>query len=95
MAINFVLLSKSKQKTIRFLNILHYKNNMANTNITLSTIYKEIELIKNKVINIEDHMVDVDTILTPEENKELNASIKRYKEGKTKDFNTIKDELGL
>ena len=68
---------------------------MANTNITLSTIYKEIELIKNKVINIEDHMVDVDTILTPEENKELNASIKRYKEGKTKDFNTIKDELGL
>ena len=68
---------------------------MANANVTLNTIYKDIELIKNKVIKIEEHMVDVDTILTPEENKELDASIKRYKEGKTKDFNTIKGELGL
>ena len=71
------------------------KPNMTNSNITLSTIYKDLELIKNKVIKIEEHMVDADTILTPEESKELDESIKRYKEGKTKDFDTLKRELRL
>jgi len=31
--------------------------------VTLETIHKDLEFIKNKVIEIEKHMVDVDTVL--------------------------------
>ena len=63
--------------------------------VTLETIHKDLESLKKEIIEIKEHMVDVDTILTPEEERELNKSIKNYKKGKTKDFNIIKKEIGF
>lgn len=46
-------------------------------------IMEELRAIKTDLEYIKEHMVDVDTILTPEEEERLNESLKDYKEGKT------------
>lgn len=56
---------------------------------TLKTIHQELKTIKSKLDFIEEHMVDVDTILTKAEEERLEESLKEYKEGKAislKDF---------
>lgn len=63
--------------------------------ITLEMIHKDLEFLKKEISEIKEHMVDADTILTPEEEKELDISIGNYKKGKTKDFETIKKEISL
>ena len=66
---------------------------MAN-NITLSTIYKEIELIKNKIINIEENMIDKDAILTKDEEILLKKAREEYKQGKAISLEQLEKELG-
>lgn len=61
----------------------------------LSKIQKDLEFVKREIIEIKEHMVDADTILTPEEEKGLDTSIKNYRKGKTKDFEAIKREKQL
>lgn len=61
----------------------------------LDKIHEDLEFIKKEISEIKEHMVDADTILTPEEGKELDESIERYKQGKTRDFDKIKKEPGL
>jgi len=61
--------------------------------VTLETIHKDLEFIKNKVIEIEKHMVDVDTVLTPEEERRLEESIKEYKMGKTTSLEDFEKEM--
>ena len=68
---------------------------MANTNITLNTIYKNLELIKNKIINIEEHMVDVDSIMTEEDYKALKDYREEKSKGKLISHEKLKKELGL
>ena len=50
--------------------------------ITLETIHKDLEFMKKEIAEIKEHMVDVDTILTEEEKRLLDESIKHEKEGK-------------
>jgi len=64
-------------------------------NITLSTIYKEIELIKNKVIKIEEHMVDIDSIMTEDDYRALQDYEKEKSQGKLKQHEKLKKELEL
>jgi hypothetical protein len=64
-------------------------------NVTLEVIHKDLKLVMRELSEIKKHMVDVDTILTPDEEEELEASIKNYKLGKTKDFDKVKKNLGL
>ena len=47
------------------------------------TIVTELKAIRRDLNYIKEHMVDVDTILTPSEEKVLEQSLKDYKEGKT------------
>ncbi len=61
--------------------------------VTLETIHKDLEFIKNKVIEIEKHMVDVDTVLTPEEERRLEESIKEYKMEKTTSLEDFEKEM--
>lgn len=61
--------------------------------ITLNVINRNLKHIMKEIVEIREHMVDVDTILTPEEEEELERSIENYKRGKTKDFDKIKEEL--
>ena len=63
------------------------------TNVTLGTIHKDLEFIKNKVIEIEKHIVDIDMVLTPEEEKRLEESIKEYKGGRTTSLEDFEKEM--
>jgi len=56
-------------------------------------ILNKLNEIKIEIEFIKEHMVDVDTILTPEEEKLLDESIENYKQGKTKSLAQIKKEL--
>ena len=47
------------------------------------TIVTELKAIRRDLNYIKEHMVDVDTILTPSEEKALEQSLKDYKEGRT------------
>ena len=51
--------------------------------MTKGQIIQELKDIKREFHFIKEHMVDVDTILTPEEEVELDESLKELKEGKT------------
>ena len=66
---------------------------MADSNITLDIIYKDIELIKNKVIKIEENMVDRDAILTKDEELLLKKAREEYKQGKTISLEKLEKEL--
>ena len=55
-------------------------------------IIQELKEIKKEIHFIKEHMVDVDTILTPKEEVELNESLKELKEGKTFSLDTIKKD---
>lgn len=45
-------------------------------------IIKELKAIKKDLAYIKEHMIDIDSILTPEEEKILEEGIKEFKEGK-------------
>ena len=55
-------------------------------------IIQELKGIKKELRFIKEHMVDVDTILTPEEEVELDESLKELKEGKTFSLDDIKKD---
>ena len=44
---------------------------------------KELKAIRNDLAYIKEHMIDIDDILTPEEEKILEEGIKEFKEGKS------------
>ena len=46
------------------------------------SIIKELKTIKKELQYIKNHMIDVDFILFPEEEKILEESIKEFEEGK-------------
>ena len=46
-------------------------------------IIEELKAIKADLEYIKGHMVDADTVLTPEEEARLEESLRDYKEGKT------------
>ena len=67
---------------------------MAET-VTIKKIYDEIKGLKKEVTFIKKHMFDPDTILTTEESKRFEESMKELKEGKTTPLSEVKKELGL
>ena len=67
---------------------------MAET-VTIKKIYDEIKGLKKEVTFIKKHMFDPDTILTTEESRRFEESMKELKEGKTTPLSEVKKELGL
>ena len=57
-----------------------------------SEIAEELEVIKKDLEYIKEHMVDMDFILTPNEEKILENSIKEFEEGKTVKLEDFKKE---
>lgn len=55
-------------------------------------LLKELKEIKTDLDFIKEHMVDVDTVLTPEEELELEKSLEELKEGRTFSLDTIKKD---
>jgi len=50
--------------------------------ISSEEIVNELKVIRSDLDYIKEHMVDVDTILTPEEEARLEETLKEYKKGK-------------
>ncbi len=51
-------------------------------------IMQELKEIKKDIKFIKKHMIDIDSILTTEEEKRLEESLKEFKEGKTSWINS-------
>ena len=62
---------------------------------TVQEIYGELKSLKEEVIFIKNHMFDPDTIMTTEEARRFEQSMKELKQGKTTPLSKIKKELGL
>ena len=62
---------------------------------TIQKIYDEIKGIKKDVIFIKRHMFDPDTIMTAEESRRFEESLKELKEGKFASLSELKKEIGL
>jgi len=61
-------------------------------------VLDELREIKVDIKFIREHMVDIDTILTPEEEKRIDESIKEFEQGKTislEDFEKEKSKCKL
>lgn len=55
-------------------------------------IAEELAAIKKELAYIREHMVDIDSILTKDEEKILEESIKEFEEGKTIPLEKLKRE---
>ncbi len=56
-------------------------------------ILDELKVIRMELEYIKEHMVDVDTVLTPEEEERLNESLSDFKEGKTTSLTEFELEM--
>lgn len=56
-------------------------------------IMKELEAIKKDLNHIKEHMIDRDTILTSEEEKILDETLKEFKEGKAIKLEELESEV--
>ena len=67
---------------------------MAET-INMEKVYMEILALRREVQLIKNHMVDIDTIMTTEEEEKFERAMKDYKDGKTISLEDLKKELEL
>ena len=75
----------------KFYIVKDYQFIMAET-VNMNKIYETLVELKREVNFIKNHMVDVDVILTPEENIELDESLKELEERKTFSLEDIKKD---
>jgi len=48
----------------------------------MNKISEDLEFLKQKIVNIESNMIDIDCVLTPQENANLDESLRELEEGK-------------
>jgi len=60
-------------------------------NLVEQKILQKLETIEKELVDIRAHMVDVDTILTEEEKRLLDESIKHEKEGTLVSLEAVKN----
>jgi hypothetical protein len=53
-------------------------------------LIQELREIKRDIHFIKEHMIDIDTILTPKEEADLNCGLKELEEGKAVSLDIIK-----
>ncbi len=63
--------------------------------VVTKKIYEELKDLKKEILFIKQHMFDPDTIMTIEETKRFEQSMKELKSGKTTPLSGLKEELGL
>lgn len=61
--------------------------------ITTKEIYNELKDLKKDIKFIKKHIMDIDTIMTPEEEKIFEKSIKEDKEGKSTSLEDFEKEM--
>lgn len=60
--------------------------------VNIDKIFEDLEFLKQKIINIESNMVDMDCILTPQEEINLNESLKELEKGETTSLEDFESE---
>lgn len=63
--------------------------------VTLETIHKDLEFVKKEVIEIKQHMVDIDSIMTEDDYKALQSYKEEKSKGKLVSHEKLKKELGI
>lgn len=66
---------------------------MAET-INMEKIYREILALRKEVQTIKNNMIEIDVIMTPEEEAQLEETLELHNKGKTRRFEDLKKELG-
>lgn len=66
---------------------------MAET-INMERMYREILALRKEVQTIKNRMVEIDVIMTPEEEPQLEETLELHKKGKTKRLEDLKKEFG-
>ena len=66
---------------------------MAET-INMEKMYREILALRREVQLIRNHMVNIEVIMAPKEEIQLEETLELHKRGKTKRFEDLKKELG-
>lgn len=61
----------------------------------IDRIHNELKFLREEVTFIKKHMFDPDTIMTTEESKRFEKSMKELKQGKTTPLSELKKELGF
>jgi len=56
-------------------------------------IWEELKVIRRELGYIKEHMVDVDTVLTPEEERILDESLREFEEGVATKLEDFEKEL--
>jgi len=59
----------------------------------LKQVIQRLDTIKSELDYIKEHMVDVDTILTPDEEARLDESLMDFKQGKTTPLEDFEQEM--
>lgn len=62
--------------------------------INMGKMYKEILALRKEVHDIKNHMVEIDVIMTPEEESQLEETLELHGKGKTRRLEDLKAELG-
>ena len=62
--------------------------------INMEKMYREILALRREVHEIKNHMVEIDVIMTPEEEAQLEETLELHKQGKTKRLENLRKELG-
>ncbi|MEK6872768.1 MAG: hypothetical protein AABW90_02025 [Nanoarchaeota archaeon] len=66
---------------------------MAET-INMEKMYMELLALKKEVQFIKNRMIDIDLIMTSDEEVVLDEALEAHKKGKTKRYEDLKKELG-
>ena len=61
----------------------------------LNKIQEDLEFLKKEVVEIKEHMVDIDSIMTEDDYKALLDYEKEKSQGNLKSHEKLKKELGL
>jgi len=61
--------------------------------VIIKKIYDELKGLKKDVTFIKKHMVDADMIMTREESKRFEESVKEFEEGKSTPLEEFKKEI--
>jgi len=67
----------------------------AEIELVMHKLDAKLDSIKADIEFIKEHMVDVDTLLTLEEEKIIDESLKELEDGKTTSHEQLKKEIGL
>ena len=62
--------------------------------INMNKIYETLVELKREVDFIKNRMVDIELVMTPDEEVRLDEALEAHKKGKTKRYEDLRKELG-